>query len=547
MSRQLTGIAGSPGAVAGPAVIIASSSDIRDLHKTVTLDDVELAITTVGSELDRLAHTATGEAADILSAQAMMVRDPALAASMRATCQGGESAPAAFSQAINEFRSALAALGGYLGERAADLDDLERRVLATASGAQLDALPKTEQPHVLVARDLAPADTVGLDPGNVLAIITEQGGRTSHTSVVARGLGIPAVVGCPGALEIAPDSLVLVDGDEGTVVVDPTPQQLRSLPAIRSEATVPSERCATKDGERVELLANVSGSAEAERAAALGAEGVGLLRTELLYLHRQVAPTLEEQEREYLAVFEVFPTGKVVVRTLDAGADKPLPFLAHDAPEANPALGIRGWRLDVLGPKLFDDQLAAIAAASAKVNTRVAVMAPMVATAEEAAAFASRARAAGIEAAGSMVEVPAAALRAGQLLEHCDFLCIGTNDLSQYAFAADRGLAALSGLLDPWQPALLDLIRLTAAAGEAAGKLVSVCGEAASDPLMALVLVGLGVRSLSMSSGSLASVHEAIGRHDLEQCRDLAALAVGARSAEAGRAVVKAKAHWSGK
>ncbi|MDP9182416.1 MAG: phosphoenolpyruvate--protein phosphotransferase, partial [Actinomycetota bacterium] len=259
--------------------------------------------------------------------------------------------------------------------------------------------------------------------------------------------------------------------------------------------------------------------------------------TEFLFLDRPDEPSMDEQAAAYRRVLDAFAGRKVVIRTLDAGADKPLRFVTH-ADEPNPALGVRGLRTARRHPALLERQLTAIARAAAGASAQVWVMAPMVSTPAEAAAFAQQVRGAGLPVAGSMVEVPAAALRAARLLDHCDFLSLGTNDLAQYAFAADRMSGDLADLLDPWQPALLDLVRTTALAGRAAGKPVGVCGEAASDPNLAAVLVGLGVTSLSMAPAAVAPVRATLAGLSLADCERLAEIAGGAPDARVARAAV---------
>jgi phosphotransferase system enzyme I (PtsI) len=263
------------------------------------------------------------------------------------------------------------------------------------------------------------------------------------------------------------------------------------------------------------------------------------LRTEFLFLERASAPTREQQERAYAEVFSAFAGRTVVVRTLDVGADKPLAYLPQPA-EENPALGVRGLRLARRDPGLLDEQLAAIAAAAARSGADVWVMAPMVATAREAAWFAETARGHGLERVGVMVEVPSAALSAREVLRHVDFASLGTNDLAQYALGADRLAGELADLLDPWQPALLKLVAMTAEAGLALDRPVGVCGEAASDPLLAVVLTGLGVTSLSMASGSLPDVRATLAAYSLDQCRAFARAAVDAPSAADAREAVLA-------
>ena len=281
----------------------------------------------------------------------------------------------------------------------------------------------------------------------------------------------------------------------------------------------------TADGHPVALLLNIGDSAGAAAVARVEAEGVGLFRTEFLYLDRQDAPAVDEQVALYIGVFHAMSGRKIVVRTLDAGADKPLPFLTQDG-EPNPALGVRGLRTARRSPEILIDQLDALALAQQATGAVVWVMAPMVATAGEAKWFTDLAHAHGLPIAGAMVEVPAAAQRATDLLRHADFLSIGTNDLSQYTLAADRMAGELADLLDPWQPALLDLIRMTAEAGLAAGRSVGVCGEAAASPRLAPVLVGLGITSLSMSASAVADVRDALAGVTLADCRELARVAL---------------------
>jgi phosphotransferase system enzyme I (PtsI) len=273
-------------------------------------------------------------------------------------------------------------------------------------------------------------------------------------------------------------------------------------------------------------------------------EGVGLLRTEFLFLDRSVAPTPDEQRDAYGRVFSAFVGRRVVVRTLDVGADKPLPYLSRE-PEPNPALGVRGLRLGRANPELLDEQLSAIAHAAEDSGADVWVMAPMVATAEEARAFADAGRAHGLKRLGVMIEIPSAAITAREVLAEVDFASIGTNDLAQYTFAADRLEGELAELLDPWQPALLRLVAATAEAGAELGRPVGVCGEAASDPLVALVLTGLGITSLSMAPACLPDVRPALAQHTIEQCRELGTAALKATSAAAARGAVAELARWT--
>jgi phosphotransferase system enzyme I (PtsI) len=442
-----------------------------------------------------------------------------------------------------EIRELLAEAAGTLrmvtlAPELPDLRDVRDRAVARLLGLEDPGVPEITESCVIVAHDLAPAETVGLRRDLVLAIVTESGGPTSHTAILAAQMGIPAVVQVPGAVAIGVGTVVAVDGSTGEVFVDPDP-------LTRAEVVQRRERRAkalgtaagpgkTSDGHPVALLANIGTAEDAERAALLDVEGVGLFRTEFLFLDRDTAPSLEEQVAVYTRVFEAFGARRVVVRTLDAGADKPLAF-ANLGPEENPALGRRGLRLSAERPDLLDTQLSALAAAARATGADVRVMAPMVATAEEAAWFARRVHENGLPSVGVMIEVPSAALRARHVLAEVDFASIGTNDLAQYTLAADRMQGELATLLDPWQPAVLDLVAAACDGGRDTGTPIGVCGEAAADPLLALVLTGLGVSSLSMAPTRVSAVRAALFLHDLGSCTAMAAAARAARSPQDAR------------
>ena len=549
MADELGGLGVSPGIAHGTVVRMAPApvvpADLRPLGGPEDeLAAASHALDEVALFLERKGEQVGGEAAGVLLAQALMARDPALLDLVGQGCREGEPAARALTAAFGVFRAALAAAGPYMSGRVADLDDLRDRSVAGVLGVPVPGVPSPGHPFVLVAVDLSPADTAGLDPAQVLALVTEEGGPTSHTAILAKSLGIPAVVGCAGAAALADGQRVLVDGGSGHVLLDPedhvVSQALATEQARREVFARASGPGRTADGHAVQLLVNVGADSGIEAAAAVDAEGVGLFRTEFLFLDRPDEPSVEEQAAAYRRVLDAFSGRKVVLRTLDAGADKPLGFVTQPD-EPNPALGVRGLRTARRHPGLLKRQLTAIARAAAGASADVWVMAPMVSTPEEAGAFAKQVRAAGLSVAGSMVEVPAAALRAGRLLDHCDFLSVGTNDLAQYAFAADRMSGDLADLLDPWQPALLELVRATAAAGQAAGKPVGVCGEAASDAQLATVLVGLGVTSLSMATGSVAAVRATLAGVTLAECERLAEIALESPDARVARAAVVAE------
>jgi phosphotransferase system enzyme I (PtsI) len=500
------------------------------------------ALSGVVAELERLAQGAIGEAKDIMETQVMMAGDPSLVDGIREAADKGRPAAWAVRDAFAKFLTALADAGGYLAERVTDLADIRDRAIASILGQAPPGVPNSDEPFVLVGVDLAPADTVTLDPAKVIAIVTEKGGPTSHTAIVARALGIPAVVGCAGAAGLTDGRRIAVDGTKGEITVDPDDETVsrieRETAALASKLALHSGPGATADGHPVKLLVNVGGAAGIEGSAAADAEGVGLFRTEFLFLDRTEAPSVQEQREAYGKVFAAFGSRPVVIRTLDAGADKPVPF-ANDDDEPNPALGVRGNRLGRRTPELLKSQLEAISLATKDTGADVRVMAPMIATAAEAAEFAGHARAEGIANVGVMIEIPAAALRADAILAEVDFVSIGTNDLSQYTFAADRMLGELSELLDPWQPALLDLVAATAEAGLRAGKPVGICGEAASDPLLAPVFAGLGITSLSMSAPAVAAVRLSLKEKTFEQCQELAGRVRGAQDASAAREIAR--------
>ncbi|WP_216843916.1 phosphoenolpyruvate--protein phosphotransferase [Phytoactinopolyspora alkaliphila] len=541
---RLRGIGVSAGMAVGPVVRVTEpvrppENEPAALDAQAASREVAAAFELVAAELERRAALAQATAADILTATAMMARDPSLLAGAQRRLDDGEGPATAVDGAVEEVCASLAAAGGYLAERVTDLRDVRDRVVAHLIGAPQPGLPEYDQPSVLIAHDLAPADTAGLSPATVLGIVTEAGGPTSHTAILAAQLGIPAVVGT-GPLTLDDGVVVAVDGETGEIVVGPDEavqvEWMRRAGARNEQLSRFSGPGRTRDGVPVSLLANIGTAEDATAAAGQDLEGVGLFRTEFLYLDRASAPSVEEQTQSYLAVLRPFGERRVVVRTLDAGADKPLPF-APTGDEENPALGVRGLRLGRRGGSLLSDQLDALAAAAGQCAADVWVMAPMIATAEEATWFADRARAAGLSTVGVMVEVPAAALRAQQVLADVDFVSLGTNDLAQYTMAADRMLGELAPLLDPWQPALLDLIAMTCA-GAGGSKPVGVCGEAGGDPLLAPVLAGLGVSSLSMAPSRIPAVRAMLALHDRDRCAQMAAAARAAADAGAARAAV---------
>lgn len=496
------------------------------------------AFDAVSAELEALAVRA-GASGAVLVRQARIARDPSLTALASQLVSSGRAAPRAAWEAFAAYRDMRASDPMRAVPDRAELDDIRDRVVARLLGEPTPGIPDPGTPFVLVARDLSPAVTAGLDPQRVLGIVTERGGPTSHTAVLAKSLGIPAIVACPGVASLRSGQRVMVDGATGEVTADPDSGAVGEAVRV-PEPVAPAELGPgrTRDGRPVRLLAAVGGASDVAEALAAGAEGVGVFRTEFTFLDREEPPTIAEQAAAYKEVLDAFPHREVTVRTLDIGADKPASYVRlGDQP--NPALGVRGLRVARRHVELLTDQLTAIAMAARGSQTQVRVMAPMVATTAEAAWFAAQCREHGVGTTGVMVEVPAAALRAADLLQVVDFVSVGSNDLAQYTFATDRADGELADLLDPWQPAFLDLVATVLRAGAVAGRPVTVCGEAPSDPLLALVLVGLGAGALSMTSRALGDVRATLLRHSSEDCVRYAAAALSADGPSEARARVR--------
>lgn len=545
--QVLHGIGVSAGTASGLVRLVRPAVGV-DAQEPATTDaaaageQVRAAMQAVSASLADRANRAPEKAKPILQATAQLAKDRGLAKAVDKQLAKGVGITKAVHEAVEEYAALLTSLGGYMAERVTDLRDIRDRTISELRGVPAPGVPELTSPAVLVAHDLAPAETATLSTDTVLGIVTEAGGPTSHTAILAAQLGIPAVVQVPGAEAIEEGTTLALDGGVGEVIVAPTEEEVGLL-AERSRRRAAalagsSGQGATRDGHKVALLANIGTADDAARAAGFDLEGSGLFRTEFLFLERDSAPTLEEQTETYTSVFTAFGDRRVVVRTLDAGADKPLSFADLGA-EENPALGVRGLRLSQRREDLMDTQLQAIAAAwEATGKGDVRVMAPMVATVPEAQWFAKKVRALGLPSVGVMIEVPAAAIRADRILAEVDFASIGTNDLSQYTMAADRLQGELANLLTPWQPALLAMVRAACNGGRATGKHVGVCGEAGGDPLLALVLTGLGVGSLSMAPTKVNAVRAALRMHDYATCQQMAAYAVDAETAEDARTAV---------
>lgn len=542
--RVLTGIGVGRGLVVGdvrrmPDPLPEPPQTNSTLGPDAELSRASSALSETAQDLRERGVQAGGLAKEVLDALALMADDQMLLADVKNRIDRGATAERAVFDAFAGFASILEMAGGYMAERAGDLGDVANRVIARIMGVKAPGVPQSTTPYVLVARDLAPADTALLDFDIVRALVTTDGGPTSHTAILAREKGLPAIVGAKAAEVLVDGDVILVDAGVGEIILHPSAVRIEealaeaeSRKAARASATGPGRMA---DGHEVALLANVGSSKSSSAAVEANAEGVGLFRTEFLFLDSESAPTVEAQQAEYTAVFEQFPGQKVVVRVLDAGADKPLSFLTDEG-EENPALGRRGIRALFAHEQILRDQLTAIANAAAATRADVWVMAPMIATVEETENFVALCREVGIAKAGVMVEVPSSALLANHILEVADFVSIGTNDLTQYTVAADRLLGTVAELQDPWNPAVLRLIREVGKAGDSTGKPVGVCGEAAADPMLAVVLIGLGVTTLSMSPIALADVRAEISRFTLAEARELAERTLSARNAAEARA-----------
>lgn len=498
---------------------VSAESEIERVTKSLAL---------VNADLNRRAEEAANgdegakQAAPILQAIAMFASDPALAQSINTLIEQGKTAERAVLEGFGAVEEMFKAIGGYQGERAADLHDVGQRVIADLMGVPAPGVPVSDTPFVLVAEDLSPADTAGLDLDKTLAIVTSQGGPTSHTAILARARGIVAVVSAAGADDLKNGETVIVNAAESTITTEPSDEQVAAAEAAKAKAAKAKELRgkpgATKDGYHIPLLANVGKPSDGKTALEYGAEGVGLFRSEFLFIGNAEPPSVEEQTKAYAELLAQFPGKKVVIRMLDAGADKPLPFLTPED-EPNPALGLRGLRTLRTHMNVLEGQLKALAAADAQTDADLWVMAPMVADAHEAAYFVKLGKSFGLKKVGVMAEVPSIALMADQVAKVADFVSIGTNDLTQYTLAADRTLGSVANYQTAWHPAVLRAIKLIADAGNANGMPVGVCGEAAADPDLAVVLTGIGVNSLSMTPVALDDVRAELAGVTLEEAQ----------------------------
>ncbi len=550
----IKGIGAAPGIAVGPLFHFAHKNlEVASGEAKLSLAE---ALTQAKTQLAALRQQMTdkklGAEAAIFEAHAELLDDPELAEAVEAHIKTGQNPLAAWQAAIHERAEAIAALADpILSARAADLRDVGRRVLRLLLGVGETGVSLPAKPVVIVARELSPSDTASFDPERVLGFGIVEGGPTSHIAILARALGLPAIVGVDEAILALPDETpVILNGNDGTLTANPAADvlqraaqsQKRWLEYRRFAVEQAALPAVTLDGHRVDVTANAGSVADAAEAMKMSADGIGLLRTEFLFLERATAPCEEEQFNVYRAIAETMQNRPVIVRTLDIGGDKPLPYI-HLKPELNPFLGERGIRLCLNRPNLFREQLRAILRASQHGNLRI--MFPMVSDVGEirqARALIDELRQElGVPAIqfGIMVEVPSAALLADKLAPEIDFFSIGTNDLTQYTLAVDRGNAALASKHDGLHPSVLRLIAHTIEAAHKHGKRADLCGELGSDPAAVPILIGLGMDELSVSIPSVPTVKAQVRGLKLSELQPLAQQALTCSTAQEVRAMVK--------
>ncbi len=543
------GIAVCPGVAIGPALVL-DSEWFRIPQRLILPAQID-------SECQRLRQALSQAAAEtranqetvaaklgpqygaIFAAHALMLTDPTLAQEIEAAIHNDHFAVEyAVSRVMRRYAKALQSIeGGYLADRVADLFDIEKRILRHLLGQRREQLRDLRQPVLVLAHDLTPSETAALDPQRVHAFATEAGGRASHTAIVAGVLGIPAVVGLgPFITDVSGGDRVIVDGHRGLLIIDPDEETLHRYEHAQASfrthvsqlAELRSLPAQTRDGVNVLMLGNIEFPQESKPCLDNGAEGVGLYRTEFLYLGRQTDPTEAEHLEAYLTVLRAMgPHRPVVIRTLDLGADKFLPHSEHASPEHNPFLGLRSVRLCLRNLTLFKTQMRAILRASAFGDVRI--MFPMISTLlelrqckmilaevkedleEEGLAFNPRLP------VGTMIEVPSAAILAEQLAREVDFFSLGTNDLIQYTLAADRNNETVSTLYSPGDPAVLRLIERVVWAADKYNIAVNVCGEMSGDPLYTMLLLGMGIRQLSVTPHCIPTIKRVIRSVTVEE------------------------------
>ncbi|PTQ07821.1 phosphoenolpyruvate--protein phosphotransferase [Sphingomonas oleivorans] len=550
---RFKGVRAAPGLSVGPIVQFRpADAEVPEQGMGLTEETaiLDAAIAAIGVELET---TGGGEAASIAAAHRALLEDPELREAAADWLAQGKSAAFAWRAATRAHAEAIRATGNaLLIERIADLLDVEQRLIARILGEEAPLIPVLPEGAILIADELLPSQFLLLDMSRLGGIVSARGGPTSHVAILAASAGVPMLVATGmDVLRLPEGRMAILDADSGTLDGDPeagmlerATAQLRADTARReAEAARAHSDCVMADGRRIEIFANLASAADAVRAVEMGAEGCGLLRTEFLFLDRTEAPSEAEQAAAYGKIAAALEGRPLIVRTLDIGADKPVPYLPIHG-EENPALGLRGVRLSLHRPELLAAQFRAILSAVPMHQCRI--MVPMIVDRDELRAvraiFDDAAKAMGISAKvpfGVMIETPSAALLADSIAAEADFLSIGTNDLTQYALAADRGNPALAAKIDPLHPAVLRLIAQTGIGAAAHGRWVGVCGGLASDPAAAPVLIGLGVTELSAPPSVIASLKAKVRTLRLEHCRAVAERALAAASADEVRALLK--------
>jgi phosphocarrier protein FPr/phosphocarrier protein len=552
--RIVRGVCAAPGIAIGK-IVHFHAPDIAVVEQGAgaarEIAELDRAVGVVRARLEALSTSGDRQRRDILGAHLALLDDPEILHAARAAIRQGKSAAFAWRKSVRGFADAVAALDDpLLKERAQDLLDLERQVIADLTG-EAPAPPAFPEGAILVADELLPSQLVALGAANVAGFCTAGGGPTSHVAILAAGMNAPALVGMGvGVLRVAEGTDAILDAGEGTLTLRPSDavriaaemrleRARRRTEAARAHS---HEDCRGRDGARIEIFANLgAGAAEATAAVESGAEGCGLLRTEFLFLDRTTPPTEDEQHAQYQAIASALDGRPFIIRTFDIGGDKPVPYLPFP-PEENPALGLRGVRAGLWRPDILRTQLSAILKVRPAGQCRI--MLPMVASLSELKAVRAMLSALGRELGvdayiplGVMVETPASALLADKLAAEADFLSIGTNDLTQYTLAMDRGHPQLAAQIDAFHPAVLRLIARAAEGGRAQGKQVGVCGGLAADPLAAPLLIGLGIDELSMPSSAIPGMKAVVRALVLDDCRRAAREALDAATAEDVRAI----------
>ena len=553
------GIAVSPGVASGPAVVLGVET-FRIPSQYVRVSAVESELHRLDRALDRIAEEIGANeqlASDqlgvqygaIFAAHGQLARDPAFRDEVREHIRQKSYSPEfAASRVIRKYAKTLQEMGNpQMADRAADLFDLEKRLLRVLLGQDRDELKNLKEPVVLLAKNLTPSETASLDRSKILAFVTEGGGRTSHTAILAGALELPAVVGCGRFLsDVAGGETVIVDGDRGELLIDPDAETLadytRRAEARRTETirlqTYRDVTPRTRDGERVFVMGNIEFPDEVSHCTDRGSDGIGLYRTEFLYLQSDTEPTEEEHFEAYCRVVSAMDGLPVVIRTMDLGADKVSDSVRRGvAGKIDSALGLRSIRLSLRNLPSFKTQLRAVLRASVCGDVRV--MFPLVSTLLELRQakmvltdVMEDLEEEGIPynpeiAVGMMVEVPSAALRADEFAREVDFFSVGTNDLIQYTLAADRADPAVAGLYSAGDPSVLRLIRLVVEAGRRHSVPVTVCGQMSSDPKFLALLLGMGIRQISVTPHVIPEIKDLAGRLDLPTCEAIAGRAAG--------------------